>query len=312
MNRIYRFVVALLFTAASSMAVAGYSSIVAFGDSLSDNGNLFRITGHLFPPSPPYFDGRFSNGPVAVEYMADALGLGLVDYAVAGAKTGPDDKGHDSFIGLDGTGIPAQVGIFANTLGSASADASALFMVWGGPNDYFEPGLTPDQSVVNIGGVISELYGLGARNFFVPNMPDLGHLPRSIGDPQVAAQLSLVSQTFNDLLALKILSLDVSLPDATLIPFDTYNFFADALDDPAAFGFSDVIHACLELPGCPADPALQATTLFWDESHPTTAGHALLGQAFAQVATVPEPASVLLFAAGLGVIGLQRRRRSAA
>jgi phospholipase/lecithinase/hemolysin len=51
------------------------SNIFVFGDSLSDTGNLFKLTGDLFPPSPPYFNGRLSNGKVAVEYLDDRLGL---------------------------------------------------------------------------------------------------------------------------------------------------------------------------------------------------------------------------------------------
>lgn len=53
---------------AASLA-ATYSSFWALGDSHSDNGNLFAATSNATPPnptpaSPPYFDGRFSNGPV--------------------------------------------------------------------------------------------------------------------------------------------------------------------------------------------------------------------------------------------------------
>lgn len=39
-----------------------YSQLVFFGDSLSDNGNVFTATGGLYRPG-----GRFSNGPVAAE-----------------------------------------------------------------------------------------------------------------------------------------------------------------------------------------------------------------------------------------------------
>ena len=38
-----------------------FEQIVVFGDSLSDNGNQYKNTGQ--PPSPPYYNGRFSNGP---------------------------------------------------------------------------------------------------------------------------------------------------------------------------------------------------------------------------------------------------------
>ena len=37
-------------------------NIYVFGDSLSDNGSLFAASGGMAPPSPPYFNGRFSNG----------------------------------------------------------------------------------------------------------------------------------------------------------------------------------------------------------------------------------------------------------
>lgn len=48
-----------------------------FGDSLSDTGNLFQKTAGLLPPSPLYFNGRFSNGALSVEQLAQSLGLSL-------------------------------------------------------------------------------------------------------------------------------------------------------------------------------------------------------------------------------------------
>jgi hypothetical protein len=39
---------------------------VVFGDSLSDNGNTFAVSGF---PGIPYFDGRYSNGPNWVDYF---------------------------------------------------------------------------------------------------------------------------------------------------------------------------------------------------------------------------------------------------
>ena len=49
--------------------------ITIFGDSLSDNGNAFKATGGAIPASPPYFNGRFSNGPVWVEGFSTELKL---------------------------------------------------------------------------------------------------------------------------------------------------------------------------------------------------------------------------------------------
>ncbi len=39
-------------------------------------------------PESPYFRGRWSNGRVYIEYVAEALNLPLYDYAAAGATTG--------------------------------------------------------------------------------------------------------------------------------------------------------------------------------------------------------------------------------
>jgi len=74
----------------TSNQTADYSNIYIFGDSLSDTGNLFNTTSFLqdfpdtsalgipvLPPSPPYFEGRFSNGPIWIENLADELGIDL-------------------------------------------------------------------------------------------------------------------------------------------------------------------------------------------------------------------------------------------
>jgi hypothetical protein len=51
--------------------------IIGFGDSLSDTGELFdtelRAIGVGNPPAPLYYQGRFSNGPVAFDYLQDLL-----------------------------------------------------------------------------------------------------------------------------------------------------------------------------------------------------------------------------------------------
>ncbi|NEO94978.1 MAG: phospholipase, partial [Moorea sp. SIO3G5] len=61
-----------------------FTNLYVFGDSLSDSGNLFNIskasnqlnpTIPIIPQSPPYFQGSFSNGPIWVDYLADALDI---------------------------------------------------------------------------------------------------------------------------------------------------------------------------------------------------------------------------------------------
>ena len=88
-------IVGALFLSLASAQASAYSQLYVFGDSLSDTGNLFAATGGT-NPIPPYFNGRFSNGPVWVETLAASLGLpvnpsllGGTNYAFAGAVTGP-------------------------------------------------------------------------------------------------------------------------------------------------------------------------------------------------------------------------------
>jgi phospholipase/lecithinase/hemolysin len=50
----------------SSLHAELFSEIVVFGDSESDAGNVFELSGDTYPASPPYWQGRFSNGPVWV------------------------------------------------------------------------------------------------------------------------------------------------------------------------------------------------------------------------------------------------------
>src|ERR1041384_6306889 len=74
-----------------------FSRIFVFGDSLSDTGNFYALSGG-FPPAP-YAGGRFSNGKLWVEYAAEALHMQILsgdNYAVAGATTGRDN-GNDGF-----------------------------------------------------------------------------------------------------------------------------------------------------------------------------------------------------------------------
>jgi hypothetical protein len=88
--------------------------VVAYGDSLSDNGNIYAVSG--FPP-PPYYNGRLSNGPVAVENLAAQLGATLVDFAWGGATTGlgnTGDNGTPTSVGL--FGLPGMAPLFSSTV----------------------------------------------------------------------------------------------------------------------------------------------------------------------------------------------------
>ncbi|OGT47358.1 MAG: hypothetical protein A3F17_03675 [Gammaproteobacteria bacterium RIFCSPHIGHO2_12_FULL_41_15] len=63
--------------------------VVSFGDSLSDNGNIFRYSLQILPAKTGYWFGRFSNGYVWVEILANQLNVPLTNYSEGGASSKP-------------------------------------------------------------------------------------------------------------------------------------------------------------------------------------------------------------------------------
>ena len=79
---------------------ATVDQVVVFGDSLSDNGNLYEYMQREMPLSPPYYKGRFSNGPVWIElvtahYYPNAVEEHLLDYAFGGSGVEGEDAEPD-------------------------------------------------------------------------------------------------------------------------------------------------------------------------------------------------------------------------
>ncbi len=113
---------------------APYSSFYVFGDSLSDNGNLFRETGGAVPQDPPYAEGRFSNGPVWAE-LVDVARMPTVNFAVGGATLGATADGIPDFV--------AQVDSFLTAGLASTSGVRPLAAVWFGANDLFGAVLDP-------------------------------------------------------------------------------------------------------------------------------------------------------------------------
>lgn len=282
--------------AMTSLASAGaYTAVITYGDSLSDNGNLFAASGNTYPP-PPYWNGRFSNGPVAVEYLANALHAPLVDLAWGGATTGIGniaDGGTQTSLGL--LNVPGMIPEVLGTPSSVWAIApTSLFVVWGGGNDYFQ---TPTGSVSTAVGdmlwIISQLQAAGAQHILVPGLPDLGLSPNHFGDPSA----TLFSLAFNA-------GLQANLPKGVTY-FDTFGYVHQVVANPGTYGFTDVTDPCFNGVTVCANPNQY---LFWDGDHPTTAADAILAGQFEKAVT-PEPSTFLMLGTGfVGLAGMLRRK----
>jgi phospholipase/lecithinase/hemolysin len=299
--------VAVTLVAMSSLASAGaYSNLFVYGDSLSDLGNIYNTSGHAIPLSPPYYMGRFSNGPLAAEYLAKTLNTPLTSFAWGGATTGignSGDGGSQTTVGMHH--LPGMVPQVVGSLSTIAPFASSsLFVVWGGPDDYISGGNVA-QGITDILYMVGQLKSVGATHILVPGMPDLGLTPfyLSMG-PSQAAQATAFSFAFDQ-------ALQAGLPTGVKY-FDTFGFMHLVVANPGAYGFTDVTDPCLVgLTPCSPNVQIQNQYLFWDDLHPTTAANELLAAQFAS-AVSPEPSTLLMLCTGIaGIVGVLRRKLSA-
>ena len=270
---------------ASAASAQSYNRLVVFGDSLSDNGNLYAATGNTNPTSPPYFQGRFSNGPVFTELLgfnagrsaAGASVTGSINYAYGGART-------------DSSAFPPGMRnqLLAYTGGGGTFRSSDLVSILGGANNIFQAlpaaGASPNPTgaiaptvtaaAADMTFLVNSIAAAGAGTILVGNIPSLGNAPQFRGT--VAAPLAEFAGTsFNSALLAGLMTTAAARPGTNIILFDIYKVGTALTANPGAFGLTNVTDACFNGITVCATPN---TYLFWDGVHPTAAGHQLIAR----------------------------------
>ncbi len=272
-------------TVLSDVSGLGFDSIVAFGDSLMDNGNLYAMTGGAMPPSPPYWEGRFSNGPVWVEYLADSMGLSgqLYDFAVGGSTTA--NVLNDQIIPYT-TSNPGSVTTLY-VLGAANNDF--LWLNPADPTGWIAP------AVGNISDSISALYADGAKHLLFANVPNYGLVPGVA--PELRDAATAMAQAFNGEVE-NILTQFEAATDMTFYRMDLFGMSTDVIRNPEQYGFINSTD-----PYLPDAIGNANDYFFFDDVHPTTAVHALM---------VPEPATLIMLMTGSCFVLRGRKNRQVA
>jgi phospholipase/lecithinase/hemolysin len=320
---------ALLGAAAAN--AADFSAEYVFGDSLSDNGNLAAGL-HTTFPNPPSFNNSFTNGPVAVQLLAESLGLSAnaslwltapsvpagTNYAVGGATSATPDA-----VGIN---LLNQVGAYS-AYAAGHADPNALYVVMIGGNDVRNAALDGTGAPAVGEGVnaeltaISALSGEGAKHFLVVNVPNVGIIPEFAQEnPTLAASATAFSQLYDTELSGGLGDLDLGA-GATLTDFDLFDFNANILANAAAHGLTNTTDPCYsDAPGtaaitsaCGLDAENIDSFVYWNDIHPTKQIQALWAEGFESA--VPEPstwAMLLIGFVGLGFAGYHRGARTRA
>ncbi len=315
-----------------------FSDVYFFGDSLTDTGNVTTVyAGVPKPPGappvipgPPYDpEGRASNGLLYADVLAAGLGhsatafeRGGTNFAYGGART------RYQLFGPPFLGLIDQVAQYRALPGPADPDA--LYVLWGGSNNLQDIflGRTTDplgQPIPGIGGTLTDLGGLlnsladeGARTLLVPNVPNLGRVPRvrEIGGPPAQAAATSLVQSFNAGLGNVLDEFELLHPEIRLIRFDAFGALEDIVANASSHGLFNLTDRCytgddLGFTGGGTVCAQPDSYLFWDGIHPTAVTHRLLGEAMLRAALVPEPQTWLLMAGGLVLLAGLRRARMA-
>ncbi|WP_228061571.1 SGNH/GDSL hydrolase family protein [[Phormidium] sp. LEGE 05292] len=244
-----------------------FPQIYVFGDSLSDVGNVYQATNGDNPPNPPYFKGRYSNGPVWVEYLASRLKLTVNvenDFAYGGAKTGDSQQLPP--------GVLAQIQRFKAK--NSTANTKALYIIWAGANDYLGGATDTTVPINNLATAVKRLAEIGAKNIVLVNLPDLGKLPGT-RTTERAKILSSLTQNHNLGLATSVKSLRQQFGDINIRYLDVNALFNQVYNYPGKYGLNNVTQPCYR-GGIVCDRPNEF--LFWDGIHPSTAGHKLLVQ----------------------------------
>lgn len=284
------FVILCAVTADGHSQQTNFSKLVVFGDSLSDTGNLAVID---LPA--PYFNNRISDGPVAADLIAQAIGsnaersghlLGLsggFNYAVAGGNID----------GADPEDVTQQVTAYLQRENN-QADPDALYLVFAGGNDLrdirslvsaSEAESRISQAAMVLSAQLLRLKNAGARAFLIPNVANIGRLPetieREMEQPGIIARAEQYTSLYN--LRLEQLVDDFGAENNIEVSlFDLFNAVEFLINNAAEFGFMNAQEGCFDTENFVIETECLIfgfeSRVFFDGLHPSSASNQIIAQ----------------------------------
>ncbi|HTL58068.1 MAG TPA: SGNH/GDSL hydrolase family protein [Candidatus Limnocylindrales bacterium] len=256
----------------------GYTALVGFGDSYTDTGNV--------PSSAPnYYYGRYSNGPLWIEYLSQVLGFGYNaanNYALSGSES--DELG-------------VEISHFPGTADSANV----LFAIWSGNNDFinrlklgyddYSWDTQVQHTLSSLSTATDLLYKKGARHLLLCNQLDITRIPSvlRVYDGTYRTYVRSKINSLNSQLSQALPGILANHPGLEVLLVDTFSHFNDLLNHYTDYGFTQNLIGALN------DTSLTdksftgpgSNYVFWDNDHPTTKAHNLMAGWFAEQVAPP-------------------------
>jgi len=292
MKRMMAFFLVLL--CCSISYAENFDRLVFFGDSLSDNGNLYEVMSKLgssIPPSP-YFKGRFSNGPTWAEDLGERFAKDFGSSYKIYAYGGSTAASLNSFNTIAPTLMSEQLDAYLQDE-SLLDHSKTLYLIWIGANDYlFEPNgnieALTNASVAYIAQAVNTLSIIGGRHFLILDLPDLSKTPFA-KEKNIGPQLYAFTQAHNQRLATVVNELKLAHPESSIVLFHVSDSFKTLVDTPEVYNQKYKITIRNTTDACwtgnvlddqqPSDSSKNPEEyLFWDDVHPTAVIHQLLAQ----------------------------------
>ncbi|MEM1076877.1 MAG: SGNH/GDSL hydrolase family protein [Pseudomonadota bacterium] len=292
-----------------------YNTVAYFGDSLTDNGNLYDLSmaaiSFSLPPGSIGYNERYSNGLVYAEHATAFLGAETeYNYAISGARAIGDRTLRDLVDDLNlsyflvvpysdplldhGIDLGAQVARFlAETEGTDRSDVSATLSI--GTNDYgaFKPWQVSNyirDSKAYVAGIIAEIMenartldDAGVGQIAINGLPSANFSSSYYANPFLTPVSSFALSYHNNQLERAVEQLRAEGINAVFVDMEA---IAKAIArDPFNFGITAPLEQSylLEINGADPilNPALEGVPLdqiaFLDSLHPTDVVHAMLG-----------------------------------
>lgn len=282
-----------------------------FGDSLTDDGNLYTqadgLLDDVFRDAASGYDGRASDGPTWAEHLALMTGQSHDIYAVAGAEAYGSQSLLDfavSFGALPYALVPlddpalqwdmnlsAQLGRFQTDAAGWDLSASTAYILVGG-NDYGAlrevlPALDPLQAIVALAQTLLastlstlaaalELSMMGMEEVVVVSMPEAEFFPAiHATGAAISGLLGAVFDVHNDILEAGVDAL--SGLGANISFLDIGPITGAIAEDATQFGLLAPYGTFTNT--LPADyPVGPDQVAFWDDIHPSGQTHELIAQ----------------------------------